>query len=128
MPSVSGKRKESERERERGDTDAKERERDDDQAEGDEDSAPVKPRRYVQPQQRNCPYLDTVNRAVLDFDFEKVQALDLGYLHRARKAWFRLVGLFRVALERERVRVSCLREVLPGALAIMTTGGQLARS
>ncbi|CAL5049789.1 unnamed protein product [Urochloa decumbens] len=53
---------------------------DDDDEEDDERRAPEKRPRQVE-LRRDCPYLDTVNRQVLDFDFEKFCSISLSNLN-----------------------------------------------
>ncbi|CAL4966783.1 unnamed protein product [Urochloa decumbens] len=53
---------------------------DDDDEEDDERRAPERRPRQVE-LRRDCPYLDTVNRQVLDFDFEKFCSISLSNLN-----------------------------------------------
>jgi len=48
---------------------------------GSDDDAPKKPKRAENKASRSCPYLDTINRHMLDFDFEKVCTVSLSNLH-----------------------------------------------
>jgi hypothetical protein len=48
--------------------------------EGDSDEE-SRPQRSAKRQQRYCPYLDTINRHVLDFDFEKVCSVTNAHLN-----------------------------------------------
>ncbi|XP_055335233.1 U4/U6.U5 tri-snRNP-associated protein 2-like [Paramacrobiotus metropolitanus] len=53
----------------------------DDVERGFSDRPEKKPRSSEHPLSRNCPYLDTINRAVLDFDFEKLCSVSLSHLN-----------------------------------------------
>ncbi|CAL5049574.1 unnamed protein product [Urochloa decumbens] len=69
---ANGRRAEGEGEEGEGD--------DDDDEEDDERRAPERRPRQVE-LRRDCPYLDTVNRQVLDFDFEKFCSISLSNLN-----------------------------------------------
>ncbi|XP_065672591.1 ubiquitin carboxyl-terminal hydrolase 39 isoform X2 [Hydra vulgaris] len=47
----------------------------------DDDSVEIKPKIEKVDKSRHCPYLDTINRSVLDFDFEKLCSVSLSHLN-----------------------------------------------
>ncbi|RXM92903.1 S-adenosylmethionine synthase isoform type-2 [Acipenser ruthenus] len=61
------------------------RERDPELGEDDEDEVPAKAVRCKEISEdcrsRHCPYLDTINRSVLDFDFEKLCSISLSHIN-----------------------------------------------
>merc|ERR1712136_7189 len=46
-----------------------------------ESKATVKDEKPLDPRSRHCPYLDTINRVFLDFDFEKLCSVSLSHLN-----------------------------------------------
>ncbi|OAY75533.1 U4/U6.U5 tri-snRNP-associated protein 2 [Ananas comosus] len=80
----NGRRRGEEEEEEEEEKDRGRADEDDEDEEEEEDDeprvAPARRQRHVEVR-RDCPYLDTVNRQVLDFDFEKFCSISLSNLN-----------------------------------------------
>nr|CAD1819055.1 unnamed protein product [Ananas comosus var. bracteatus] len=78
----NGRRRGEEEEEEEEDRGRADEEEEDEEEEEDDEPrvAPARRQRHVEVR-RDCPYLDTVNRQVLDFDFEKFCSISLSNLN-----------------------------------------------